>query len=168
MKKRSSPPKWRKLKTISSIKKPFTFLEISIFLCLILLVSTFLGIKSVPLIREYRFISSVNRLKSSLQLAKQLAINTRSDIFLELTQSKEGIYCEIINGEKERLLPGQVKIQETFPHLYLQTDDVSPMKKIGYSSTGKVFFTKKFLVFSSNKDHFEEIVCSFSCEKDRR
>lgn len=128
--------------------------------------ATFLGIKSLPLIRKYQFTSEVGRLKSAVQLAKQLAVNTRSDVIVNLKQTKDGIRLVIMSAEKEKILPGQSNIIENFKHLTLPLDIKKEGICLEFSSSGQELCKYYLEIYSKDKNFFTHLSDTFSCEKD--
>jgi hypothetical protein len=139
----------------------FSLLEILVALAVLVMTSTFVGVKGFDLIHSYRFESSLERIKKEVALTHQVAMSYQIDIDFTLRQTSKGIECIRTTDERLRHLVPFFKEKILFKGLKLSDIENSPLT-INFYGSGWVEPRKGFHISAKQSVAFIDINQSLS------
>lgn len=132
-------------------KRAFTLIEICIVLVILSIAGSVVGIRIYESIRKYRFEHSAQRLKSHLQLCRDLSLTSCIDLSCSFYAKPNGLSCVVSCPETDNVLRGLTKVEEVFEGIYLK-DSSLKNSVIHFYSTGAIAGPSPFWVCSSSQD----------------
>ena len=151
------------LKNIQKRNRFFTLLEVILFIAIVSIVSTVIGISIGKGVSKYRLEREVKRFYEKFFFIKKMAIANQCDLIVDITQKKKGVLLEIGTSENGGIFPNRKREKEYFSSIYFKFIGDKKIKnsvRLFFYSTGDFYPKGKLRIYGggiSSKKRFRDI-----------
>lgn len=150
-----------KMKLKNYKKHSFSLFEIVVGLAILLMITSFVGVKGYDLIKSYRFENALQRIREELALTHQVATSYQIDIDFTLEDCKGGIQCIRSTDERLKHLVPFFKKKMTFKGVRITDVKRLPLT-IHFYGSGWVDPQKAFTLSNNERNASIEIIHALS------
>ena len=153
----------KNLKNIQKRNRFFTLLEVILFIAIVSIVSTVIGISIGKGVSKYRLERECNRFYEKFFFIKKMAIANQCDLLVDITQKKKGILLEIGTSENGGIFPNKKREREYFSSIsfkFIGDKKIEGSMRFFFYFTGDFYPKGKLRIYGggiSSKKRFRDI-----------